>query len=348
MAEDRGTPLAMPVVWDERHRRHDVGGGIWLGVEQKPDETPARGDALRDALVAAGAAVQPAEDHGDAPVIAVHSAEYVDFLRRAHDDWVEAGHHRDPGQPDVVPYFFDRSGRRATAIRAEVGQWAMDTMTPIGAGTHEAARAAVDSALTAADLVLAGAPAAYAAIRPPGHHVGPDFYGGSCHLNNAACAAVHLVDRGGARVAVVDIDAHHGNGTQAIVRDRDEIGFGSVHVDPAAGWFPHTVGFADEPGCLPLPPGTGDGAWVEAVAHLVDDAVAHRAEVLVVSLGVDAAAGDPESPLEVTRWGFAEAGRTLAAAGLPTVFVQEGGYDVDTLGGLVLAVLDGFEEAWGG
>lgn len=343
----------MPVVWDERHRRHDVGGGIWLGVEQKSDETPARGDALRDAMAAAGATIHPATDHGIEPVLAVHSADYLAFLRRAHDDWLAAGHHLEPGQPDVIPYFFDRSPRRAAAIRAEVGQYAMDTMTPIGAGTHEAARAAVDAALTAADLVLAGAPAAYAAVRPPGHHVGPDFYGGSCHLNNTACVAQHLVDRAGARVAVIDIDAHHGNGTQEVFWDRPDVSFGSVHVDPAAGWFPHTAGFSDEVGAgdgrganhnLPLTPGTGDGPWVEAVTHLVDDAVRHDAEVLVVSLGVDAAAGDPESPLEVSRWGFAEAGRSLAAAGLPTVFVQEGGYDLDTLGALVLAVLDGFEE----
>ncbi len=160
-----------------------------------------------------------------------------------------AGHDVDPGQPDVIPYVFSlpqaTSGRpapRAAAIRAEVGQYAVDTMTPIGAGTHEAARAAVDAALTAADLVLGGAPAAYAAVRPPGHHVGADFYGGSCHLNNAACAAQHLVDRGGARVAVIDIDAHHGNGTQEVFWVRGDVWFGSVHVDPGAGWFPHTVG----------------------------------------------------------------------------------------------------------
>jgi len=361
MARDRDTPLAMPVVWDERHRRHDVGGGIWLGIELPSDETPARGDALREAMVAAGATIQPATDHGDAPVLAVHTRDYLAFLARAHTDWLAAGHDVDPGQPDVVPYVFTlpqaTSGRpapRPTAIRAEVGRYAVDTMTPIGAGTHEAARAAVDAALTAADLVLGGAPSAYAAVRPPGHHVGADFYGGSCHLNNAACAAQHLVDRAGARVAVLDIDAHHGNGTQEVFWDRGDVWFGSVHVDPGAGWFPHTAGFADEAGGgagaganrnRPLAPGTGDGPWLVAVDDLVTGAVAHGADALVVSLGVDAAAGDPESPLEVTRSGFAAAGRNLAAPGLPTVFVQEGGYDLDTLGDLVLAVLDGFEEA---
>jgi len=354
----------MPVVWDERHRRHDVGGGIWLGVELASDETPARGDHLRDAMEAAGATMHPATDHGDAPVLAVHTPDYLAFLGRAHAEWLAAGHHLDPGQPDVVPYVFSlpqaTSGRPvppAAAIRAEIGRYAVDTMTPIGAGTHEAARAAVDAALTAADLVLAGTPAAYAAVRPPGHHVGPGFYGGSCHLNNAACAAQHLVDRGGARVAVVDIDAHHGNGTQEVFWRRGDVFFGSVHVDPGAGWFPHTAGFADEegegPGAganrnLPLAPGSGDEAWLVGVRQLVEAAVAHGAEALVVSLGVDAAVGDPEAPLEVSPYGFAEAGRSLAAPGLPTVFVQEGGYDLHTLGDLVLAVLDGFEEARGG
>ena len=360
MAVDRGTSLAMPVVWDERHRRHDVGGGIWLGVALQSDETPARGDTLRRAMEAAGAVIHPAAAHGDAPVLAVHTPEYLSFLRRAHADWLAAGHDVDPGQPDVVPYVFalpqatsGRAVRRATAIRAEVGQYAVDTMTPIGAGTHEAARVAVDAALTAVDLVLAGLPAAYAAVRPPGHHAGPAFYGGSCHLNNAACAAQHLVDRAGARVAVIDIDAHHGNGTQEVFWDREDVWFGSVHVDPGAGWFPHAAGFADEtgggPGAgathnRPIAPGTGDGAWNEAVDELVEQAVAHGAEALVVSLGVDAAAGDPESPLEVTRSGFAAAGRSLAGPGLPTVFVQEGGYDLDSLGDLLLAVLTAFEE----
>lgn len=364
MAGDRDTPLGLPVVWDERHRRHDVGGGLWLGVALPSDETPARGDRLHEALVAAGATVRPATDHGEAPLLAVHTPDYLAFLRRAHADWVAAGHPVDPGQPDVVPYVFAlpqaTSGRpapRPAAIRAEVGRYAMDTMTPIGAGTHEAARAAVDAALTAADLVLGGAPAAYAAVRPPGHHVGPGFYGGSCHLNNAACAARYLVDRGGARVAVIDIDAHHGNGTQEVFWSSAEVSVGSVHVDPGAGWFPHTAGFADEVGggpgaggnCnRPLAPGSGDAPWLAAVSDLVERAVERGAEALVVSLGVDAAAGDPESPLEVTRQGFAEAGRSLAAAGLPTVLVQEGGYDLDTLGDLVLAVLGGFEEVHDG
>ncbi len=351
--------LRMPAVWTDRHRLHAPGCGVWLGVTSPGDEEPDRGDALRDSLDAAGAVRHGATAHGDAPVLAVHNPEMVEFLSRAHADWVAAGPLDDPGQPLVVPYVFalaqlthGRSAPRPTAIRAEVGLYAMDTMTPIGSGTYEAARAAAACAPTAADLVIAGAPAAYAAVRPPGHHAGPSFYGGSCYLNNAAIAAQHLRDSGAARVAIIDIDAHHGNGTQEVFWERADVWFGSVHVDPGAGWFPHFVGFAGERGAgdgagttfnAALPPGAGDDEWVRAVRSLASDAGGHRPEALVVSLGVDAAEGDPESPLRVTRSAYHEAGSSLAGVGVPTVFVQEGGYDIVALGDLVLAVLEGFE-----
>jgi acetoin utilization deacetylase AcuC-like enzyme len=351
----------MPVVWSDRHRGHATDGGYWLGVRLAGDEEPLRGDLLRDALVQAGATVVDATDHGDAPVLAVHDAEFVAFLARVHDDWVAGGYAIDPGQPLVVPYVFalpqltpGRARRRATAVHADVGRFAIDTMTLIGAGTYDAARAAVDAALTAADLVRDGAHAAYAAVRPPGHHVGRDFYGGSCYLNNAACAAQYLCDRARARVAIVDIDAHHGNGTQEIFYDRADVFYGSLHVDPGRGWFPHFTGFADERGSgggeganlnVPLEPGTGDGEWLDALARIIDAVQAHAPDQIVVSLGVDAAAVDPESPLQVTTAGFAAAGGRLAALGAPTVFVQEGGYDLATLGTSVVAVLEGFEDA---
>jgi acetoin utilization deacetylase AcuC-like enzyme len=168
-------------------------------------------------------------------------------------------------------------------------------------------------------------------------------YGGSCYLNNAAIAAAALAGAG--PVAVLDVDAHHGNGTQEIFRGREDVRTASVHVDPAAGWFPHFLGFADESDegnlNLPLAPGSGDGPWLEAVAELA--AWANGAAGLVVALGVDAAAGDPESPLEVTPAAFREAGRLLGSLGLPTVIVQEGGYDLDAIGELVRETLLGLE-----
>jgi acetoin utilization deacetylase AcuC-like enzyme len=224
-----------------------------------------------------------------------------------------------------------------------------DTMTLVGPGTWEAARAAADASLTAVDLVIRGQPAAYALCRPPGHHVGRAAYGGSCYLNNAAIAAQALRDAGVARVAICDLDAHHGNGTQAIFYERADVYVGSVHVDPAAGWFPHYLGHAEELGAgpglgsnrnLPLPPGTGDAGWLAAVDLLCEDVRHHRAEALVISLGLDAAASDPESPLTVTADGYREALRRVGSLG-PLVVVQEGGYDLGSLGELGVAGLSG-------
>jgi acetoin utilization deacetylase AcuC-like enzyme len=216
-------------------------------------------------------------------------------------------------------------------------------MTLIGPGTWEAARAAVDVALTAVDLVADGERVAYSCSRPPGHHVTRSLYGGSCYLNNTAVAAAALLARAGGPVAVVDIDAHHGNGTQELFLERGDVLTASVHVDPGAGWFPHFLGFASENDAanlnLPLAPGTGDDDWLAAVREAASFAAPARG--LVVALGVDAAAGDPESPLEVTAAGYREAGRILGDLGLPTVVVQEGGYDLDSLGPLVVETLTG-------
>ena len=237
--------------------------------------------------------------------------------------------------------------RDPAAVWARPGHFAYDTMTLVGPGTWEAARAAVDCALTAVDLVLAGEPVAYACTRPPGHHAARGCYGGSCYLNNAAVAAAALVAGLEGPVAVLDIDAHHGNGTQEIFYERPDVLVGSVHVDPGAGWFPHFLGFADETGDgtnrnLPLPPGTGDEPWLAAVAELAEWAKGLAG--LVVALGVDAAAGDPESPLEVSERAFRSAGALLGGLGLPTVVVQEGGYDLQRIGPLVREALLGLEE----
>jgi acetoin utilization deacetylase AcuC-like enzyme len=349
----------MPVVWTPRHAGHEPGGGYWLGTALPGDEEPERGEALRAALAANGAEISDISEHGDAPVHAVHDPDFVEWMARAWPEWEAAGLDVETGQRRVVPYVFAlpqlTSGRpvpEPAAPWARSGRYAMDTMTLISPGTYDAARAAVDASLTACDLVLGGARSAYAACRPPGHHAAAALYGGSCYLNNVAIAAQYLRDHDIERVAAIDIDAHHGNGTQEIFFDRGDVFFGSVHVDPGCGWFPHFLGFADERGVgaglganrnLPLEPGIGDDPWLTAIQQLVDEARDFRPGALVVSLGVDAAAGDPESPLRVTQAGFAAAGRALAALDVPTVFVQEGGYDLSLLGDLVLAVLQGFE-----
>ena len=231
------------------------------------------------------------------------------------------------------------------------GVYCMDTCTVIGPNSYRGIRYAVDAALTAADRVLEGGGNAYAAVRPPGHHAGTDYFGGSCYLNNAAIAANHLAVRTGARVGIVDIDAHHGNGTQQIFYERDDVLYTSVHVDPARGWFPHWCGFGDENGSgdglghnrnFPLAPGSGDDEFVAAVTAaggMVDDM---GAETLVVSLGVDAGISDPESPLAVTAEGFGRAAEVLNGLAKPTVLVQEGGYHLPALHRDLTAILTRF------
>jgi acetoin utilization deacetylase AcuC-like enzyme len=346
--------MRLPVVWSDDCLRHDPDAEVFVGVRMPAVEVRARIERIREALAAAGARAVAAEPHGDEALLAVHDRALVEWLRGAWTEWERSGLLDDPGQNRVVPYNFARRGlgarREPVAIWARAGWFAYDTMTPIGPGTWEAARAAVDCALTAVDLVAAGEPAAYACVRPPGHHACRDSFGGACYLNNAAVAAAALRSRLGAPVAVVDVDAHHANGTQELFYDRADVVVASVHVDPGAGWFPHVLGFADETGSggglganlnFPLAPGSGDEEWLAAVAEAAERARGARG--LVVSLGVDAAAGDPESPLRVSEAGYREAGRILGALELPTVLVQEGGYDLATIGPLVRETLLGFE-----
>jgi acetoin utilization deacetylase AcuC-like enzyme len=347
-------PLATKVVWSDDCLLHDPDAEIWVGVRTDATEVPARVRLIRDALEAEGGRIVGAAKHPDDSLLRVHDASLVDFLRSAWQNWTAAGLPHDPGQSQVVPYVFAHTalmpGREPphvpAATWARTGYFAYDTMTLIGPGTWEAARAGADVALTAATEVLGGEPIVYACTRPPGHHVCSGVYGGSCYLNNAAIAAAELAERG-ARVAVLDVDAHHGNGTQEIFYTREDLRTASVHVDPGAGWFPHFVGFAGEDGNggnrnLPLAPGAADEEWCAAVADLVR--WVEDADVLVVALGVDAAAEDPESPLRVSVDGYRTAGRSIGALGTPTVVVQEGGYDLAHIGELVVAFLTGLEE----
>jgi len=352
-----------PAVWTEQHRLHDPGGEVWVGVRIPGTEVVARGDLIRAALASAGFEIVPPTAHPASSLERVHEQAMVDYLRTAYEDWAAAGYPEEPGQDRVCPYIFplpqavaDRPFRLPAAPSARAGVYTTDTTTLIGPGTYAAAAAAADCALTAAEMLRAGAPAVYAACRPPGHHAGRSFFGGSCYLNNAALAAQALRDGGTDRVAVIDLDAHHGNGTQDIFYDRADVLYGSVHVDPGAGWFPHFCGYADETGrgpgeganCnRPVTPGCGDGPWLAAVDDLCAAAATHRAGALVVSLGVDGAAGDPESPLGISPDGFRRAAEALAGLDLPTVFVQEGGYDLDRLGGLVVGTLQAFAAVGG-
>ncbi len=352
--------LGLPVVWHPDCLLHEPKGEVWLGVWETGTEIPARATVMLDAVRSAGATVMPATAHDDAALLAVHEATLVDHLATVWAEWEADGYRTEHGRDRVVPYVFPTDGllagqpmRSPAALHGRAGRFCYDTMTLIGPGTWEAARAAADAALTAADAVAAGARAVYALCRPPGHHVGPSAYGGSCYLNNAAIAAQALRELGAGRVAVLDIDAHHGNGTQAIFYARADVYVGSVHVDPGAGWFPHYVGYADERGAgdgleanrnVALAPGTADAGWLDAIDVLCADVRGRGADAIVISLGLDAAESDPESPLRVSAEGYRRAVERVAGLG-PAVIVQEGGYDLSALGGLLVAALSGVRVA---
>jgi acetoin utilization deacetylase AcuC-like enzyme len=345
-------------VWSPRTREHVPNAEIWVGVRIPGTEVSERVDVLVDTLTTQGHRLVEAQAHDDAALTSVHDPELVAHLASVHERWMASGIPEEVGQDRVVPYVFPTAAMlggiprtSASAVHALAGTYCYDTMTVVAEGTWPAVRAAADCALTAADRVVAGARAVYALSRPPGHHVTREAYGGSCYLNNAALAAQALRQAGHERVSVIDVDAHHGNGTSAIFYDRADVLYGSVHVDPAAGWFPHYVGHAHEKGAreglganvnVPLRPGSGDGAFLDGVSTLAAAAVDHGSSALVVSLGVDAAADDPESPLEVTLDGYRAAAERLASLGLPTVLVQEGGYHLPSLGGLVTGFLSAF------
>jgi acetoin utilization deacetylase AcuC-like enzyme len=353
--------MTIDAVWSEGSLLHDPDGEVWIGLPMEGDENADRGWAMKAAIDHAGLQVVSPTEHPDSAITAVHDPGMLSYLQTAHEEWVSAGYPDEHGQGHVVAYAFPHPGAfghltpRVPASRAaRAGLYCMDTCTTLGPGSYRGIRYAVDAALTAADRVLGGGQAAYAAVRPPGHHAGTDYFGGSCYLNNAAITAQYLIDAGIRRIGIIDIDAHHGNGTQQVFYERDDVVYTSVHIDPGMGWYPHWSGFADEIGegpgkgfnhNLPLTPGDGDDEMRTAVEELAALVSGTNCDALVVSLGVDSGTADENSPLTVTADGFAQVGRTLGSLGLPTVLVQEGGYDLPSLETDLVAVLTGFGEA---
>ncbi|MGF1551240.1 MAG: histone deacetylase family protein [Paracoccaceae bacterium] len=341
----------MIVIHSEAHRRRDALTELHGGRLVRPFERPERVDHILARLAETGfpAPEAPAE-HGLDPVAAVHDRGYLDFLASVWDDWRALGHE---GEAMATVWPSRRMWRSAVPedVEGRLGWYALAGETAITEGTWAAARAAADVALTAARRVAEGAPAAFALCRPPGHHAAQDMFGGYCFLNNAAIAAQALRDAGAARVAVLDVDFHHGNGTQAIFYERGDVVFASIHGDPAHA-FPHFLGGAEETGAgdgeganhnFPLPPGTGWDDWSGALAAAL--AAVDGAEALVVSLGVDTFRDDPISFFHLKSDDFLRLGEAIASRPHPTLFVMEGGYAVAEIGLNTVNVLQGYEGA---
>ena len=340
----------MITVYSDDHKLRNVRTELHGGLLVPPHECPERAGYVLDRVRATrlGEVVPPVQ-HGLDPVLRVHDPLFVEFLGRAWRDW-EATGSKGEAIPDCWPAR-RMTQRRPTSIAGQLGYYAMAGETSIGPGTWEAARAAADVALTAATRIVGGDRGAFALCRPPGHHAASDLYGGYCFLNNAAIAAQSLRDRGAGRVAILDVDFHHGNGTQDIFYERDDVLFVSLHGDPLEA-FPYFSGHADETGAgagqgynlnLPLPRGSTFEAWSAALATGIERIDRFRPDALVVSLGVDTYEGDPISFFKLRSDDFRSYGRTIASLGTPTLFVLEGGYAVADIGVNVVNVLAGFE-----
>jgi len=317
-----------------------------------PHESPQRAQIVLERVETQrlGEVIAPAS-FGSDPLLRVHDQGYIEFLKQAWSEWVAAGN-RGEAIPDCWPAR-RMNQRRPNSIMGKLGYYAMAGETSISQGTWEAASAAADVALTGALRIKDGESAAFALCRPPGHHAARDLYGGYCFLNNAAIAAQYLRDYGAARVAILDVDFHHGNGTQDIFYDRPDVLYVSLHGDPADA-FPYFSGYADEAGTgagsgftvnLPLPVGTEFNAWRDALRAALTRIANFRAEALVVSLGVDTFAEDPISFFRLQTPDFLTYGGMIGACAIPTLFVLEGGYAVGEIGVNVVNVLTGFETA---
>jgi len=312
---------------------------------------PERAQSLLAGCRAAGLEIVAPPPALRAALLRVHAGAYLDFLRDAPAEWAALP---DCG-PELVATVHPTAEMLAQGVTlpsslfGRLGWFTADTSCPIGPHTWDAAQAAAACAVAAANEALGGR-SAYALCRPPGHHAYAARAGGHCYLNNAAIAVEHLRAHGAMRVGVLDIDAHHGNGTQGIFWDRDDVVVASVHGDPGE-YYPWYTGTAGEAGggagagCtinLPLPRGSGDAAWLEAIAYAVAALRRCTVDALVVSLGFDASEAEPLRFLSVTQDGFARAGAAVAGFGVPAVLVQEGGYNIDLLGRLLGRFLDGF------
>ncbi len=346
----------MLTFYNENHAQHRGRFEMFRGELVPCFEKPERADMVLAEFERRGLG-QIVTPHGVslASLERIHSARYLHFLRSAWSEWTAL----DPAnaERDAFPSVWPIRGMRADVepdnFAARMGLYSMDSGTPLTAGTWTAAKTGADCAVNAAHALRLGQRSAFALTRPPGHHAGADFFGGYCFLNNAALAAQHLLDDGLKKVAILDIDYHHGNGTQSIFYHRSDVLFVSLHADPRTE-YPFYLGHADETGegagaghnlNLPLAPGTSSAQWLLALESACIKLASYAPEALVVSLGVDTFAGDPLSRFTLQSADFLRIGERIAQIGLPTAFVFEGGYAVGEIGINVVNVLEGFETA---
>ncbi len=336
----------MKVVASEAHLLHTFEKVAMYGLEIPAVEVPERAETIRRTLAADEVFdLGEASEHGSEPITAVHDPEMLVFLEGAWSEWRRSSAAPFPsmiGETFLHPGLLEGMGPLPAqdSVFAKLGAWCFDTSTPIVPGTYVAARAAVDVALTAADLVLGGEQTTYGLCRPPGHHTARAVFGGFCYFNNAAITAEYLAKETGEPVAILDVDYHHGNGTQQIFYSRPDVFYASLHGDPRRA-YPYYTGYADELGAgvgrgtnlnIPLEAGTDDAAYLDAIDVALDALSSFGGSTIVVSLGMDTYGQDPICDLALTTPVYHDVGRRVASLGRRMVILQEGGYYLPALG----------------
>ena len=343
----------MKTIFSPRHAGQ--GGNVELvaGAIVPAFEKPSRAEIIRKRIDAVGLGpVAEPDAHDLATAKKVHAPDYIDFLPTVWPEWEKSGR-GGSAMPTTWPTRGLRGDVVPAAIEGKLGHYSIDAAATFVKGTWDAIKSSHDTALSAAALVKGGERAAFALCRPPGHHAGSNFMGGYCFINNAAVAAQWLRDYGAARVSILDVDYHHGNGTQEIFYARGDVQVLNLHGDPMVE-YPFYLGHADELGegegegfnhNFPMPFGTGWKEWAASLEKSCELIAAYGPDVLVVSLGVDTFERDPISHFRLGSGDYPEIGKRLAALGLPTLFVMEGGYAVEEIGVNAVGVLTGFEAA---
>jgi acetoin utilization deacetylase AcuC-like enzyme len=342
----------MKTVFSPRHAGHSGNLELMAGEILPAFEMPSRAEFIRARIDTVGLGpVNEPDEHDLATARAVHAADYIDFLPTVWPEWERSGR-----SGTAMPYTWPVRGLRGDVppkvIEAKLGYYSFDAGATFVKGTWDAIKSSHDSALTAAGLVRAGERAAFALCRPPGHHAGSSFAGGYCFINNAAVAAQWFRDTGAGKVAILDVDYHHGNGTQEIFYRRKDVLVVNLHGDPMQE-YPYFLGHADETGegdgegfnlNLPMPWGTRWEEWSAALDKGCDRVAGYAADMLIVSLGVDTFERDPISQFKLKTEHYPLIGKRIRQLGLPTLFVMEGGYAVEEIGINAVGVLTGFEE----
>ncbi|MCB1754290.1 MAG: histone deacetylase family protein [Gammaproteobacteria bacterium] len=339
----------MKAIYSASQARHDPSFFLSSGAQADNPEVPQRADTLLAAALDAGCEHVEPVDTGLALISAIHTPEYLRFLKNIYHRWQRI----ENASPEVVPNIHPdrRGGSYPKSAVGQAGYHMADTACPISADTFAAVVSSAHCAGTAAQLVLDGESTAYALCRPPGHHAFKDLAGGFCYLNNSAIAAQLLRSRY-QRVAIVDVDLHHGNGTQGIFYQRNDVFTASIHADPVR-FYPFFWGYASERGKgagfaynlnVPLPRQSGDDAFLAGLDSLLETVAMFSPQAIVVALGLDASIDDPFGGLSVTTKGFNRIAQRIAQLGKPTVLVQEGGYLSDSLGKNLASFLEGFEK----